>query len=264
MIGVGQKKDLDSEADVLVDEVMALVIKLEDEIENTEKMLLDQKETAGNFKSGLHTLRRQQLQLLHSAVDVEHSSCTIDIQELDWHVNFEKRQVAGLERRHRMALEVNLNLRKDIDFYEESKPLLAEKSRLEENMLQQIDDQSNTAGTELRERTQVLKTTEKKHETAIGQIDQERTFIRNDLAAVRKELEDVKQAIVDAKAEHEYMVEKKARSETQTKKNKLDKQLFDLKSDNTKAAIRDQNTKNSSVNGELDGKHLFLLTFFYL
>ena len=50
----------------------------------------------------------------------------------------------------------------------------------------------------------------------------------------RKELEDVKQAIVDAKSEYEYMLEKKVRSEELTKKSILDKKLVDLKAENVR------------------------------
>ncbi|KAK3584816.1 hypothetical protein CHS0354_006233 [Potamilus streckersoni] len=230
-------------AEEVVDEVITLMARLENDRQEMLKALEREKERVITLGNKIDEISLQKLTDLPKAVELEHEACTVDLNELNWHVAYNKRNETRLKNRAGVAEVLNKRLKEDIEFVQKHIPLVDEKLELEQEAMQKIKYAQKNTDQELNS-TKVRKDkTEAKATEAKSKAETERSHIKYELDQARGALNAISDELAEAKRTYNAYIYQINDIQQQLKDNEQELLVLDVKVENARAAEEIQATK---------------------
>ncbi|XP_078673105.1 uncharacterized protein LOC144912123 [Branchiostoma floridae x Branchiostoma belcheri] len=178
-------------AEEVIDEVMALLGRLEADRLDTESKLVEEKQKGKRLQVKIDMLSHRRMVELPLSVQREHEACAMDISELHWHVNYKTRQNQRNLTKAEVAERLNTNVKEDIGFTQKHCPLVEEKLDLEMDSMARIRQAQHETDGELEQTLGRLRKTEEKFQEALDKANVERQAIEKGLNQVRQQLKQL-------------------------------------------------------------------------
>ncbi|XP_028391567.1 coiled-coil domain-containing protein 178-like isoform X2 [Dendronephthya gigantea] len=175
----------------VVDEVMKLLKRMEDDRLSTQQMLVNERQRVSHLGTQIDEFAFKRLLELPVAVQREHESCAIDINELKWHCAYQGRLEARLRRKVDQAELHHLKIIGELESSKESCPLVREKLEIEDIAMASIQSKQDETDEELRQTLKRLEATQMKTKQAKKLAAQERILIKQDVDIYRNLLNEV-------------------------------------------------------------------------
>ncbi|KAL3868233.1 hypothetical protein ACJMK2_041064 [Sinanodonta woodiana] len=230
-------------AEEVVDEVITLMARLENDRQETVNALEREKERVITLGNKIDDISLQKLRDLPKAVELEHEACTVDLNELNWHVAYNKRNETRLTNRTGVAEVLNKRLKEDIAFVQNHIPLVDEKLDLEQEAMQKIRDAQKNTDHELNSTKVRKEKTEAKAAEAKNKAETERSHIKYELDQARGALNAISDELAEAKRTYNTYIYQINDIQQQLKDNEQELVVLDVKVENAKAAEEIQATK---------------------
>ncbi|XP_066272114.1 coiled-coil domain-containing protein 178-like [Branchiostoma lanceolatum] len=178
-------------AEEVIDEVMALLGRLEADRLDTENKLVEEKQKGKRLQAKIDMLSHRRMVELPLSVQREHEACAMDISELHWHVNYKTRQNQRTLTKAQVAERLNTNVKEDIGFTQKHCPLVEEKLDLEMDSMARIRQAQHETDGELEQTMERLRKTEEKFQDSLDKANMERQAIEKGLNQVRQQLKQL-------------------------------------------------------------------------
>ncbi|XP_033123693.1 coiled-coil domain-containing protein 178-like isoform X2 [Anneissia japonica] len=223
-------------AEVVIDEVVTLLGRLETDRMDTEKTFYKEKQRVIWLRERIDKLANHRMQELPKAVQNEHEACSLDISELKWHCAYRNRQQNRIQGRVEVSQTLNARLKEDISFVTKHCPLVEEKLELERGAMALIDNAQEQTTIELQKTEAKLKRTQDKSAEAHGKANMERAHIKKELDSVRDALREINLELDEAKALHLTYSHHCNDLRVKIDANKQEKIVLETKNQNAKAS----------------------------
>ncbi|KAI8501620.1 hypothetical protein Bbelb_208910 [Branchiostoma belcheri] len=188
-------------AEEVIDEVMALLGRLEADRLDTESKLVEEKQKGKRLQVKIDMLSHRRMVELPLSVQREHEACAMDISELHWHVNYKTRQNQRNLTKAEVAERLNTNVKEDIGFTQKHCPLVEEKLDLEMDSMARIRQAQHETDGELEQTLGRLRKTEEKFQEALDKANEALDKANVERQAIEKGLNQVRQQLKQLLAE---------------------------------------------------------------
>ncbi|XP_052254970.1 coiled-coil domain-containing protein 178-like [Dreissena polymorpha] len=264
--GTGYKapeRDTDSDmpylgAEEVIDEVMTLLARLENDRLETEKALERERDRVVRLASKIDYLCQRRLKELPEVVQKEHEECITDLNELQWHVAYSSRNESRIKERVEIAEVLNKRLKEDIEFVKKHIPLVEEKLELELEAMTKIRNAQRETNQELDNTKNRQEKTEAKSNEAASKAEKERGHIKKELDTVRDALSTINEELSEAKMTYNAYIHQINEISQQLKDNDQELKVLEVKNENAKVAEEMQAAKVVDITskiGEAEFEH---------
>lgn len=260
--GVGYKEevkepDIDTSAPYLgaedvIEEVLTLLARLENDRQETEKALEREKERVIRLVAKIDFHCKRRMKELPSVVQKEHEECIMDINELQWHVAYSSRNEARIKDRVDIAEVLNQRLKEDIEFVKKHIPLVEEKLELELEAMSKIRNAQKDTNQELDNTKSRQVKTEAKSNEATQKAQIERGHIKKELGTVRETLASINEELSEAKMTYNTYIYQINDITQQLKDNEQELKVLEVKTENAKVAVEMQEAKVNDVTKKIE------------
>lgn len=253
--GVGFKEDVREQiiaetnlmpflgAEEVIEEVMTLLARLENDRQETEKAIEREGERVTKLTNKIDTLCRERMLTLPAMVQKEHEECIVDLTELQWHVAYGTRNEIRLKERWNIAQVLNTRLKEDIEFVKKHIPLVEEKLDLEGETMDKIWRAQNETDQELDLTKNRYEKTEAKSNEALQKAELERGHMKSDLDKVRDALNIINDELSHVKMTFNGYIHQINDVTQQLIDNEQELKVLEVKNENAKAAEEIQAAK---------------------
>lgn len=248
-------------AEDVIEEVVALLARLESDRQETGKSYANEEKRADNLKSRINRIHLKRMEELPLAVQNEHEACILDLNELQWHVAYSTRNEARINSRASIAEVQNERLKTDILYVEKHIPLVEEKLELELEAMQKIRTAQSDTNTELENAKGRQIKTEQKSAEAQTKAEKEKGHIKKELDSVKYALSEIYKELSDTKMTFSAYVQQINDIERQLKENEQEVAVLKVKNENAKAgeemkAIQVREFESTITETEFEHEHL--------
>lgn len=237
-------------AEDVIEEVITLLARLENDRIDTEKSLKNEKDRVVRLNSKIDNLCLRRMTELPAIVQREHEACIMDLNELSWHCNYGGRNLQRVQNKTSAAELLNKRLKDDIEFVKKHIPLVEEKLELEKLAMEKIKNAQNSTTTELDNTKERQEKTKAKSSEAEKKAQTERGHIKKELDTVRDALTAISEEYSQAKMTYNAYIHQVNDMQQQLKDNDEELKVLDVKNENAKVAeemqaakVRDIQTK---------------------
>lgn len=257
--GVGAVQDTEQQggldipylgAEDVIEEVITLLARLENDRIETEKGLKNEKDRVVRLNNKIDNLCLRRMTELPAIVQREHEACIMDLNELSWHCNYGGRNLQRVQNKTSAAELLNKRLKDDIEFVKKHIPLVEEKLELEKLAMEKIKNAQNSTTTELDNTKERQEKTKAKSSEAEKKAQTERGHIKKELDTVRDALTAISEEYSQAKMTYNAYIHQVNDMKQQLKDNDEELKVLDVKNENAKVAeemqaakVRDIQTK---------------------
>ncbi|KAK3089571.1 hypothetical protein FSP39_004696 [Pinctada imbricata] len=238
-------------AEDVIDEVITLMARLENDRMETESNLRKEKERVVRLNDRIDNLCLKRMRELPSIVQREHEACIMDLNELQWHVSYAGRNEKRIENKTSIAEKFNRQLKDDIAFVKKHIPLVEEKLELEKLAMEKIKNAQTDTSTELNNTKQRAEKTKAKSNEAEIKAQTERGHIKRELDTVRDVLSAISEELSQAKMTYNAYIHQLNDIKQQLKDNEQELQVLEVKNENAKVAEEMQAKKVRDLQGKI-------------
>ncbi|XP_064605202.1 coiled-coil domain-containing protein 178-like [Liolophura sinensis] len=230
-------------AEDVIEEVMTLLARLDNDRQLTEEKLKNEKSKVQNLEDRMEALGMKRLVDLPELVQQEHEACILDVNELQWHVAYSSRSEDRIRNKTNIAEVLNKRLKEDIAFVDKHIPLVQEKLELELSAMEKIRLAQLETNKELELTLTRQAKTESKSREANQKAESERALIRKELGAVRNELSAISNELADAERAFNTYTHQANDITQHLKQNQQEKSVLEVRNENAKYAEEMQAAK---------------------
>ncbi|XP_062617732.1 coiled-coil domain-containing protein 178-like [Saccostrea cucullata] len=252
--GVGAVKDTEEKpeggleipylgAEDVIEEVITLLARLENDKIETEKFLRNEEERVERLSNKIDNLCLRRMTELPAIVQREHEACIMDLNELTWHCNYGGRNEQRVKNKTSAAELLNKRLKDDIAFVKKHIPLVEEKLELEKLAMEKIKNAQSSTTTELDNTKERQEKTKSKSQEAEKKAQSERGHIKKELDTVRDALSAISEEYSQAKMTFNAYIHQVNDMQQQLKDNDEELKVLDVKNENAKVAEEMQAAK---------------------
>ncbi|KAK7483485.1 hypothetical protein BaRGS_00025284 [Batillaria attramentaria] len=238
-------------AEDVIEETITLLARLELDRQEAQRAYMKEVETVATLKKKTNDLRLRRLREMPALVQREHEACTVDLNELNWHVSYVTRAEAKAQSRKDIAETLNKSLKKDIAYIKQHIPLVEEKLVLELAAMDRIKKAQVETNQELMTTKQRQAKTEQKSTEAMTKAETERGHIKRELDIVRDNLSSISEELSTAKMTYNSYVHQVNDVQQQLADNETELKLLEVKLANAKAAEEMQATKVRNLQNKI-------------
>lgn len=261
--GVGISKDEETEQEIpktvvpflgaedVIDEVMTLLARLENDRQDTDVAYEREKERVVRLADKVDSHCRRRITELPAVVQKEHEECIIDLNELQWHVAYSSRNQERIKGRMDIAEVLNRRLKEDIEFVKKHIPLVEEKLELELEAMSKIRNAQTDTDQELDVTITRQNKTEAKSSEAFTKAETERGHIKHELDTVKDALSNINEELSEAKMTFNAYSHQINDMQQQLKDNEQELKVLEVKNENARVAEEMQGAKVRDIQGKI-------------
>ncbi|XP_067933095.1 coiled-coil domain-containing protein 178-like [Watersipora subatra] len=235
----------------VIAEVFALIERLDNDVQQTQKELLQEKHRARFLQKKTNSLALRRAVEFPIAVQTEHDAAVEDLSELNWHVTYKLRAEQKLKDRVEHSNTLNNRLLDDIAHVEKHCPLVKEKLSLELQAMEKINEAQDLTQTELEQTLDRLAKTKIRNEEAHMKAETERENMAKEIEDIKKELQLAVTELADSRRLCNTYTHQTSETRIQISENVEEKQVLLVKVDNAKMVEQMQNRKVDELTNKI-------------
>lgn len=238
-------------AEDVIDEVMTLLARLENDRQETDAAHEREKERVMRLASKIDSHCQRRITELPAVVQKEHEESIMDLNELQWHVSYSSRNEERIKGRVDIAEVLNKRLKEDIEFVKKHIPLVEEKLELELEAMSKIRNAQTDTDQELDVTITRQNKTEAKSNEAIQKAETERGHIKHELDTVKDALSNINEELSEAKMTFNAYSHQINDMQQQLKDNEQELKVLAVKNENAKVAEEMQGAKVRDIQSKI-------------